>query len=128
MSNSGHVEGDDRKQRMLLPDMLDEYVTEDNPVRFIDAFVEKLDLQKLGFKHSTPSETGRPSYDPADLLKLYIYGYLNQIRSSRKLERECSRNLELIWLMKKLTPDFKTIADFRKNNVDSIKPVFKITR
>jgi transposase len=125
MSNSGHVEGDERRQRILLPDMLDEYVTEDNPVRFIDAFVDKLDLKKLGFKHSVPSETGRPSYDPADLLKLYIYGYLNQIRSSRKLERECSRNLELTWLMKKLKPDFKTISDFRKDNVDSIKPVFK---
>src|SRR5487761_1276129 len=128
MSNSGHVGGSERRQRIFLPDMLDEYVTEDNPVRFIDTFVDKLDLKKLGFKHSVSSGTGRPSYDPADLLKLYICGYLNQIRSSRKLERECSRNLELVWLMKKLTPDFKTIADFRKNNVDSIKPVFKITR
>jgi transposase len=105
--------------------MLDDYVSEDNPVRFIDSFVAKLDLKKLGFKHSVPSVTGRPSYDPGDLLKLYIYGYLNQIRSSRKLERECTRNLELVWLMKKLKPDFKTIADFRKNNADSIKPVFK---
>jgi len=125
MSDSGHVEGSERRQKIFLPDMLDEYVGEDNPVRFIDAFVDKLDLRKIGFKHSVPSETGRPSYDPGDLLKLYVYGYLNQIRSSRKLERECSRNLELVWLMKKLTPDFKTIADFRKNNVDSIKPVFK---
>ena len=125
MSNSGHVGGSERRQRIFLPDMLDEYVTEDNPVRFIDTFVDKLDLKKLGFKHSVSSGTGRPSYDPADLLKLYIYGYLNQIRSSRKLERECSRNLELVWLMKKLKPDFKTISDFRKDNVDSIKPVFK---
>jgi transposase len=125
MSSGHHVEGDDRRQRILLPGMLDEYVGEDNPVRFIDAFVDTLDVKKLGFKHSLPSETGRPSYDPADLLKLFIYGYLNQIRSSRKLERECHRNLELVWLMKKLTPDFKTISDFRKNNVDCIKPVFK---
>ncbi|MCL5068933.1 MAG: IS1182 family transposase, partial [Thaumarchaeota archaeon] len=125
MSDSGHVEGSERRQKIFLPDMLDDYVSEDNPVRFIDAFVDKLDLKKLGFKHSIPSKTGRPSYDPADLLKLYIYGYLNQIRSSRKLERECTRNLELVWLMRKLKPDFKTIADFRKDNVDSIKPVFK---
>ena len=125
MSDSGHVEGSERRQKIFLPDMLDDYVPEDNPVRFIDAFVDKLDLKKLGFKHSIPSKTGRPSYDPADLLKLYIYGYLNQIRSSRKLERECTRNLELVWLMKKLKPDFKTISDFRKDNVHSIKPVFK---
>jgi transposase len=125
MSDSGHVEGSERRQKIFLPDTLDEYVSEDNPVRFIDAFVDKLDLKKLGFKHSVPSKTGRPSYDPADLLKLYIYGYLNQIRSSRKLERECTRNLELVWLMKKLKPDFKTISDFRKDNVYCIKPVFK---
>src|SRR5487761_441242 len=125
MSDSGHVEGSERRQKIFLPDMLDEYVGEDNPVRFIDAFVDKLDLKKLGFKHSVSSGTGRPSYDPADLLKLFIYGYLNQIRSSRKLDRECHRNLELVWLMKKLTPDFKTIADFRKSNVDCIKLVFK---
>ena len=125
MSDSGHVEGSERRQKIFLPDMLDDYVSQDNPVRFIDAFVDKLDLKKLGFKHSIPSKTGRPSYDPADLLKLYIYGYLNQIRSSRKLETECTRNLELVWLMRKLKPDFKTIADFRKDNVDSIKPVFK---
>jgi transposase len=87
--------------------------------------VDSLDLEKLGFKHSIPCETGRPSYDPYDLLKLYVYGYLNQVRSSRKLERECHRNVEVMWLMKKLIPDFKTIADFRKDNVDCIKPVFK---
>ena len=98
---------------------------QENPVRFIDAFVDSLNIEKLGFKHALPSETGRPSYDPSDLLKLYMYGYLNQVRSSRKLERECHRNLEVMWLMKKLTPDFKTIADFRKNNVDCIKGVFK---
>src|SRR5659263_638241 len=82
-------------------------------------------MEKLGFKHSIPSELGRPSYNPSDLLKLYVYGYLNQVRSSRKLERECHRNVEVMWLMKKLAPDFKTIADFRKNNVDCIKGVFK---
>ena len=82
-------------------------------------------MEKLGFKHSVPAEVGRPSYDPADLLKLYVYGYLNQVRSSRKLERECHRNLEVMWLMKKLTPDFKTIADFRKDNIDCVKGVFR---
>ena len=91
----------------------------------IDAFVDSLNLEKLGFKHSVLSETGRPSYNPSDLLKLYIYGYLNQVRSSRKLEKECHRNVEVMWLMKKLAPDHKTIADFRKDNVDCIKGVFK---
>ena len=122
---SEHVVGSHRKQTILFPDTLDEYVDEGNPVRFIDAFIDSLNLEKLGFKHSIPCETGRPSYDPYDLLKLYVYGYLNQVRSSRKLERECHRNLEVIWLMKKLSPDFKTIADFRKDNADCIKPVFK---
>lgn len=122
---SEHVGGTHRKQTILFPDTLDRYVDEENPVRFIDAFVDSLNLEGLGFKHSIPSDTGRPSYDPSDLLKLYVYGYLNQIRSSRKLERECHRNVEVMWLMKKLTPDFKTIADFRKGNVDCIKPVFK---
>jgi transposase len=122
---SEHVTGNHRKQTVLFPDMLDDYVDKENPVRFIDAFVESLKMEKLCFKHSIPSETGRPSYDPSDLLKLYVYGYLNQIRSSRKLERECHRNVEVMWLMKKLAPDHKTIADFRKDNVDCIKPVFK---
>jgi transposase len=120
-----HVSGLHRNQTILFPDKLDKYVGEDNPVRFIDAFIDNLDLEKLGFKHSIPCETGRPSYDPSDLLKLYVYGYLNHVRSSRKLERECHRNLEVIWLMKKLSPDFKTIADFRKDNVGCIKSVFK---
>ena len=107
-------------------DTLDEYVTEENPVRFIDAFVDSLDLEKLGFKHAKlDGGAGRPPYDPSDLLKLYVYGYLNQIRSSRKLEKACVSNLEVMWLMKKLAPDFKTIADFRKDNMDCIKPVFK---
>jgi transposase len=120
-----HVEGLNRDQTLIFPDTLEEYVDKQNPVRFIDAFIDSLNLQKLGFTHSTPNELGRPSYDPKDLLKLYIYGYLNQIRTSRKLEHECHRNIEVIYLMKKLTPDFKTIADFRKDNVDCIKGVFR---
>jgi transposase len=122
---SEHITGTHRDQTVLFPDTIDEYVEKENPVRFIDAFVDSLNLEKLGFKHSIPAETGRPSYNPSDLLKLYVYGYLNQIRSSRKLERECHRNVEVMWLMKKLAPDFKTIADFRKDNVDCIKDVFK---
>jgi transposase len=122
---SEHVEGLNRNQTALFPDTLEGYVDKENPVRFIDAFVDNLNMEKLGFKHSSPAEVGRPSYNPSDLLKLYIYGYLNQVRSSRKLERECHRNVEVMWLMKKLTPDFKTIADFRKDNIDCIKGVFK---
>ena len=122
---SEHVEGLNRSQTALFPDTLEGYVDKENPVRFIDAFVDSLNLEKLGFKHSIPAEVGRPPYNPSDLLKLYVYGYLNQVRSSRKLERECHRNIEVMWLMKKLTPDFKTIADFRKDNVDCVKGVFK---
>jgi transposase len=122
---SEHVNGTRRDQTVLFPNTIDQYVDKENPVRFIDAFVDGLNLEKLGFKHSVPADTGRPSYDPSDLLKLYIYGYLNQVRSSRKLEKECHRNVEVMWLMKKLAPDFKTIADFRKDNVDCIKGVFK---
>ena len=122
---SEHVEGLNRNQTALFPETLEGYVDKENPVRFIDAFVDSLNLENLGFKHSIPAEVGRPPYNPSDLLKLYIYGYLNQIRSSRKLERECHRNVEVMWLMKKLTPDFKTIADFRRDNVDCVKGVFK---
>ena len=122
---SEHVNGTHRDQTVLFPNTIDQYVEKENAVRFIDAFVDSLNLEKLGFKHSILAETGRPSYDPSDLLKLYVYGYLNQVRSSRKLEKECHRNVEVMWLMKKLAPDFKTIADFRKNNVDCIKGVFK---
>ena len=122
---SEHINGTHRDQTVLFPDKLDDYVDRENPVRFIDAFIDSLNLEKLGFKHSIPNEEGRPPYNPSDLLKLYVYGYLNQIRSSRKLERECHRNVEVMWLMKKLAPDHKTIADFRKDNVDCIKPVFK---
>jgi transposase len=122
---SEHITGHCRNQGVLFPSMLDNYVDKENPVRFIDVFIDSLNLEKLGFKHSVLADTGRPSYDPSDLLKLYVYGYLNQVRSSRKLEKECHRNVEVMWLMKKLAPDFKTIADFRKNNVECIKGVFK---
>jgi transposase len=112
----GFVEGIHRDQLVMFPESLDEYIEDDNPVRFIDAFVDSLDLQTLGFERAVPKETGRPPYHPGDLLKLYVYGYLNHIRSSRKLEREANRNVEMMWLLGKLAPDFKTIADFRRDN------------
>jgi len=117
------IKGTPRSDVLLFPEAIDDYVSDDNPVRFIEAFVDNLDLEELGFSRTTPSHTGRPAYAPADLLKLYVYGYLNRTRSSRGLERECLRNIELIWLMRKLRPDFKTIADFRKDNADAIKKV-----
>jgi transposase len=117
------IEGEDRTQSVLLPECLDDYVGEDNPVRAIDAFVEQLDLKQLEFARAEPKATGRPAYHPATLLKIYIYGYLNRIQSSRRLEREAQRNLELIWLSGRLTPDFKTIADFRKDNGPAIQRV-----
>jgi len=110
------VEGADRTQATLLPECLDDYVAEDNPVRAIDAFVEELDLKQLGFAGADAAATGRPAYHPAVLLKIYIYGYLNRIGSSRRLEREAQRNVELMWLTGRLAPDFKTIADFRHDN------------
>ena len=117
---SGFVEGIDRSQSSLFPAELEDYVAEDNLVRAVDAFVEGLDLGKLGFGRFAPLERGRPCYHPATLLKLYIYGYLNRVPSSRRLERECQRNIELIWLTGHLAPDFKTIADFRKDNGKAI--------
>jgi len=120
-----YIEGVSRNQRMLFPDAIDEYIDEDNPVRFIDAFVDSLDLKGLGFTRAETEPTGRPPYDPTDLLKLYIYGYLNRARSSRRLEAETRRNVEVMWLLRRLTPDFKTIADFRKDNKKAIKKVFK---
>jgi transposase len=113
---SQFIQGDARDQTTLFPESLDDYIGQDNPVRFIDAFVDTFDLDGLGFLRAIPKDTGRPPYDPADLLKLYIYGYLNGIRSSRRLERECGRNVELLWLLRRLSPDFKTIADFRRDN------------
>src|ERR1700691_314837 len=120
---SGFVEGVDRNQSTLFPVMLDDYVAEDNLVRAVDASVEGLDLGKLGFGRVAPLEQGRPGYHPATLLKIYIYGYLNRVPSSRRLERECQRNIELIWLTGQLAPDFKTIADFRKDNGKAIREV-----
>jgi transposase len=117
------IEGEDRSQATLLPACLDDYIAEDNPVRAVDAFVEELDLQALGFAGAEPAETGRPAYHPAVLLKLYIYGYLNRIASSRRLEREAQRNVELMWLTGRLAPDFKTIADFRRANGAGIRAV-----
>ena len=120
-----YIEGASREQRILFPEALDEYIGEDNAVRFIDVYVDGLELEELGFKQTAAKETGRPPYDPRDLLKLYIYGYLNRVRTSRMLERECGRNVELMWLMRKLRPDFKTIADFRKENRQCFKGVFR---
>ena len=117
------VEGQDRAQVSLLPECLDDWVDESNPVRAVDAFVDALDLEKLDFDGVAPESTGRPSYHPTALLKLYIYGYLNRIQSSRRLEREARRNLEVIWLIQRLAPDDKTIADFRKDNGAAIKKV-----
>jgi transposase len=120
---AGFIEGVDRGQLWLLPESLDQWVEERNPVRVIDAFVEQLDLDELGFKMAEPADLGRPGYNPALHLKLYIYGYLHRIQSSRRLERECQRNLEVMWLLGRLAPDHKTIADFRKDNGAAIKKV-----
>jgi transposase len=120
-----HILGHDRCQLLLLPEAVDDYVGADNPVRFIDAFVDGLDLAALGFIGTVPKATGRPGYAPADLLKLYIYGYLNRVRSSRRLEAETHRNIEVIWLLRHLQPDFKTIADFRRDNRAAFRSVFR---
>lgn len=114
-----------REQITFLPDCIEDYITEDNPVRVIDAFIDSLDLPSLGFTHSTLCDTGRPPYSPADMLKLYVYGYMNRIRSSRKLMLECRRNIELFYLLGKLTPDFRTISDFRKDNPEQLREVFR---
>lgn len=115
------IEGEDRRQATLLPDSLEDHVTEDNPVRVIDVFIDELDLGALGFAGVVPEATGRPAYHPATLLKIYLYGYLNRIQSSRRLERETQRNIELMWLTGRLMPDFKTIADFRRDNGPAIR-------
>jgi transposase len=117
------IEGQDRSQVTLLPECLDDYIGEDNPVRVVDAFIDELDLDALGFEGATAAATGRPSYHPAILLKIYVYGYLNRIQSSRRLEREAQRNVELMWLTGRLAPDFKTIADFRHDNGIGIRNV-----
>jgi transposase len=117
----GFIEGKDRREQLFLPECLDDYVAEDNPVRVVDVFIDELDLSGLGFADA--AGTGRPGYSPAMMLKLYLYGYLNQVQSSRRLEREAGRNIELMWLTGKLAPDFKTIADFRRDNGEAIRAV-----
>ena len=119
------IAGLDRSQTLLLPECLEDYVSAQHPVRFLEAFVEGLDLAACGFARTTAADTGRPPFAPGDLLKLYLWGYLNKVRSSRRLELECGRNLELLWLMRKLQPDFKTIADFRRDNAGAFKAVFR---
>ena len=119
------VQGEAHAQMSLLPECLDDYVAEDNPVRVVEAFVDALNLEKLGFAGAMPSSTGRPSYHPSVMLKIYIYGYLNRVHSSRRLERECQRNVELMWLTGRLAPDFKTVANFRKDNGRGVRQVCK---
>ncbi len=119
------IEGESREQELLLPERLEDYVGDDNPVRFIEAFVDRLEMGDCGFERSAANARGRPSYDPRDLLKLYLYGYMNRTRSSRMLERACHVNLEAIWLMRKLRPDHKTIAEFRRRNPKAFKAVFR---
>ena len=120
---SRFVVGNDRSQSTLFPERLDDYLGEDNPVRAIDVFVDELDLAKLGFDGVEPEATGRPAYHPATLLKIYVYGYLNRVQSSRRLEREAGRNFEVMWLLGRLVPDHKTVADFRKDNGAAIRKV-----
>jgi transposase len=120
-----HIHGADRQQTLLLPETIEDYVAPENPVRFIDAFVSSLDLHALGFARAIAAYTGRPSYEPGTLLRLYLYGYLHRIRSSRQLEKECHRNLELIWLLRRLAPDHKTIADFRRDHRAGFKAVHR---
>src|SRR5690242_6805339 len=117
------IDGDDRMQQTLLPHSLEDYVGEENPVRVIEVFIDELDLAALGFSGMTPAATGRPAYHPSTLLKIYLYGYLNRVQSSRRLEREAQRNIELMWLVGRLAPDFKTIADFRRDNGEAIRGV-----
>lgn len=121
----GYIQGEDRNQIILFPEIINDYIEEDSVIRVIDEFVEYLDLKELKFTKSVAASTGRPPYSPKFLLKLYLYGYLNRIRSSRRLEQECKRNIEVMWLLKKLKPDFKTIADFRKDNKIALKNVFR---
>lgn len=120
-----HRAGIDRQQTLLLPETVEDYIGPEHPVRFLDAFVASLDIAKLGFAKAVTRETGRPPYHPADLLRLYLYGYLHRVRSSRRLESECHRNLEVLWLMRKLAPDHKTIADFRKDNLNALRGVWR---
>jgi transposase len=120
-----HIRGTPREQITLFPEAVEDYISAENPVRFLDAFVDQLDVAALGFTHATIEGTGRPPYHPGDLLKLYLYGYLNRLRTSRLLERETQRNLEVIWLLKRLSPDHKTISDFRRENAEALRATFK---
>lgn len=120
-----HITGTAREQLVMFPDAIEDYISPENPVHFLDAFVDTLDMATLGFQHAAPKETGRPPYQPKDILKLYLYGYLNRIRSSRLLERESVRNLEVLWLLKRLSPDHKTISRFRQHHADALRSVFK---
>jgi transposase len=119
-----YIEGVSRKRRIAYPEYIDDYITEDNPVRVIEAFVGSLDLVRLGFERAVPSNSGRPGYNPADMLKLFLYGYMNKTTSSRDLEKEAVRNIEVIWLLRKLKPDYRTIAEFRRVNKEAIQKVF----
>lgn len=120
-----YIKGENRYQITLFPESMDDYISEENPVRVIEEYVKSLDMVALGFKHAAHTGSGRPPYDPCDMLKLYLYGYLNRVRSSRRLEAEASRNLEVIWLLRKLKPDFKTISEFRKENKKALRGVFR---
>ncbi len=122
-----YIQGENRKQSVIFPETLDQIVDQDNDVRFIDLFVESIDIADFDFKTKTATTEGRPPYHPKDLLKLFIYGYLNSIRSSRALEKECRRNIEVMWLMKKLVPDHNTISNFRRDNEKAIRKVFQYT-
>src|SRR5216110_2718893 len=115
------INGEDRMQQALLPHSLEDYVGKENPVRVIEVFIDELDLAALGFSGMRPAVTGRPAYHPSTLLKIYLYGYLNRVQSSRRLERETQRNIELMWLTRRFAPDFKTIADFRRDNGAAIR-------
>jgi transposase len=119
---SGFIEGENRYQATMFPERVDDYVEEDSVVRVIDVFIDRLDISGLGFK-TEPAGPGRPGYRPRTMLKIYVYGYLNRVQSSRRLEREAKRNVELMWLTGRLAPDFKTIADFRKDNGEAIRLV-----
>jgi transposase len=122
---SEYVSGVPREQQILLPEAIEEYITKDNPVRIFDAFVDTLDMEDCGIQKACPAKEGRPPYDPRDLLKLYIHGYFTGIRSSRKLMKACEVNLEAIWLMRALRPDFRSIANFRRDNAEALKKIFK---
>lgn len=119
---SGFIEGENRFQATLFPERLDDYIAEESAVRVIDVFIDELDISGLGFKTES-KVSGRPAYHPSTMLKIYVYGYLNRVHSSRRLEREAQRNVELMWLVGRLAPDFKTIADFRKDNGEAIRLV-----